>query len=361
MIHLLMDSLINSGAIICFYLSIFVFTKKNRAREDLYLFLYFFLNGVIFLIYFISKEYKSENLLFFFININLLLTPIWYLYLKLLMAEDKRIKISKIKHFSLYFITTILLGLIAISIPEDMFDYYINLPMLEQPLLFMIISLAEMIYIPLYLILVIKLLLKHNRDITQIFSYSKGVDLKWVRILVLIELLSWLFSYVPYFLNIEYSLDLTMSLNGVLILYFGYFGIKQSLIVKSIEKKDKYKKASMDKALTTTLKDQLITYMEGEKPYLDDELNIYKLSTALNISSHNLSQLLSLEVKKSFYDFVNEYRVKEFQEQIQSGKNKQYTLLAISMDCGFSSKSTFNRIFKKVTDMTPTQYINTLT
>ncbi|MCB0287465.1 MAG: AraC family transcriptional regulator, partial [Calditrichaeota bacterium] len=55
--------------------------------------------------------------------------------------------------------------------------------------------------------------------------------------------------------------------------------------------------------------------------------------------------------------FVNNFRVKEVQARMLDQENSDYTLLAIAMDAGFSSKSSFNRIFKKHTGLTPSQFL----
>ena len=59
----------------------------------------------------------------------------------------------------------------------------------------------------------------------------------------------------------------------------------------------------------------------------------------------------------SFYDFVNEYRVKEASKRLLDPAYREYTILAIALDAGFHSKTSFNRMFKKVTGLTPSQYI----
>lgn len=59
----------------------------------------------------------------------------------------------------------------------------------------------------------------------------------------------------------------------------------------------------------------------------------------------------------NFNDFVNYYRTEEVIKKLQSGKHNIHTLLAIAYDCGFNSKSTFNRSFKKQTGLTPKEYL----
>ena len=66
------------------------------------------------------------------------------------------------------------------------------------------------------------------------------------------------------------------------------------------------------------------------------------------------------KVGKNFYDFVNQYRLEEFKRLLSDPKNRNLTLLSLAIDCGFNSKSSFNRHFKKVTGQTPSQYFAAL-
>ncbi len=97
--------------------------------------------------------------------------------------------------------------------------------------------------------------------------------------------------------------------------------------------------------------------METEKPYLDCNLKYSDLAAKLGISVRYLSRVLNEELGQSFNDFVNAYRIKEVQAQLLNKENGEYTLLAIALDAGFNSKTSFNRIFKSHTGMTPTQFL----
>ena len=62
------------------------------------------------------------------------------------------------------------------------------------------------------------------------------------------------------------------------------------------------------------------------------------------------------KICNNFYDFINSYRVKEVQNRLEGGDSEVYSLLAIALESGFNSKSSFNAVFKKHTGMTPSQY-----
>ena len=59
----------------------------------------------------------------------------------------------------------------------------------------------------------------------------------------------------------------------------------------------------------------------------------------------------------NFNDFVNEKRAEAVIEKLKNGEHISNTLLSIALDCGFNSKTTFNRAFKKHTGITPKQFI----
>ncbi|AHM60955.1 AraC family transcriptional regulator [Flammeovirgaceae bacterium 311] len=96
--------------------------------------------------------------------------------------------------------------------------------------------------------------------------------------------------------------------------------------------------------------------MEEDKLYLDPELDLVKLSQHLEMPRYQVSAVLNGVIQKKFYDFVNEYRVAEFQELAASPQYGHYTLLALAHEAGFNSKSTFNAVFKKTTGQTPSQF-----
>ncbi len=90
--------------------------------------------------------------------------------------------------------------------------------------------------------------------------------------------------------------------------------------------------------------------------YQDSELSLSSLSEKLALTPHELSRIINTVLKKSFNDFINEYRVAEVIKRMQDPAYDGITLLGIAYDSGFNSKSTFNLIFKKMTGKTPAEY-----
>ena len=69
-----------------------------------------------------------------------------------------------------------------------------------------------------------------------------------------------------------------------------------------------------------------------------------------------LSQVINVGARRNFNDFVNEYRVDEFKRQVRNPANAHLSFLGLALDCGFNSKATFNRAFKKFTGLSPKEF-----
>ena len=97
--------------------------------------------------------------------------------------------------------------------------------------------------------------------------------------------------------------------------------------------------------------------METEKPYLRPDLTLPGLSEMLSIPRTRLSIILNEYIKQKFYDFLSTYRIKEAKRLMNSNSHNG-NILQIAYDSGFNSKSTFYTAFKKITGMTPTEYLS---
>ena len=104
-------------------------------------------------------------------------------------------------------------------------------------------------------------------------------------------------------------------------------------------------------------KNQLQSFIEKHQPYLEPELSLALLAHQMNVPSSHLSKMINESMEQNFNDFINSYRVKAFIQKLESGEQATQTLLGIAYDCGFNSKATFNRAFKKDTGMSPKEWL----
>lgn len=166
--------------------------------------------------------------------------------------------------------------------------------------------------------------------------------------------------------KIEYFSDLSLVF---LTFSVSYFGIKQTYLFnthislaeeenndESEPQKEKYKNSNLSEEIKTEYIQQILDFMNSERPHLNPELTIQDLSKQMNITRHHLTEILNNDLGKNFFNFVNEYRVEEVKKRLLNPKFEHLTIVAIAFDSGFNSKSTFNSIFKQQTGQTPSKW-----
>lgn len=104
----------------------------------------------------------------------------------------------------------------------------------------------------------------------------------------------------------------------------------------------------------------LIILFEKEQLFLNPELSLEIVSNKLGISKSYLSALINQTTNENFYHFVNSYRIAYLISLFKAKKHKEFTILSLAFESGFSSKSTFQAFFKKIKGKTPTQFIKQL-
>lgn len=153
---------------------------------------------------------------------------------------------------------------------------------------------------------------------------------------------------------------------GAVILYIGLKGYTQhqpnhiDFSFGSDDTLDNKIPADKDQtAEDAALAERIVSYVQTHKPYLKPDLSIAQFSKQLGYSMAEVSAYINKTYGKNFNDYINGHRVAEFKVQVNEPENKDYTLLAIALDCGFNSKSTFNRAFKKTEGMSPKEWLGT--
>ncbi len=166
-----------------------------------------------------------------------------------------------------------------------------------------------------------------------------------------------------YFVLLKYVRggELVLVFGLTFIVYsIGYITLKQPEIFSS-----RFFRRSAAKYLRSPLSSndakkhaaKIVEFVTDEKPYLRRDLKLQGLAASLSIPANHLSQTLNQEFGLNFSDFINQYRVKEVQEKLLDPAYDHLTQLAIAYECGFNSKASFNRAFKKMTRMTPSQFV----
>lgn len=238
--------------------------------------------------------------------------------------------------------------------------------------LFSLIAVILIVSAISYLTLTFILYSQHHKNIIQNLSYDdERVNLHWLRNLLIGMTIIWLVVIVTN-MNIPglSNEQVIYSTVVLFVLSIGYFGVRQGNIfvsspieepkpqVEPLEKR--YSKSGLKKEDVEAIEKRLKNLMEVEEVFLDENITLPKLAQQMNVLPNHLSQVINEHFKKNFYDYVNSYRVEKFKRIAKDPKNKNYTILALAYECGFNSKSSFNKYFKSVTDTTPSQYMKAL-
>jgi len=107
-------------------------------------------------------------------------------------------------------------------------------------------------------------------------------------------------------------------------------------------------------------KTKIETLIHEEKLYQNPELTLTDLAKKLKTNASVISKTINQGFQMNFNDCINNYRIESVKNRFADGEHKKSTLLGIAYDCGFNSKATFNRAFKKNTGKTPKEFIERL-
>lgn len=206
------------------------------------------------------------------------------------------------------------------------------------------------------------LIKKHKNRIQNRFSNTDKKELQWLQYLTLGMGTIWIIA-------IFFDSSIIFFAVVIFVLFIGFFGINQmNIFNKPIEsvttvqrntdsrEVKRYQKSGLNESMSIDIYSRLQNLMKNDLLFKDNELTLSDLAKKLNVHSNHVSQVINEKEQKNFYYYINSLRIQEFIRIATLPENEKYTLLSIAYDCGFNSKSTFNKHFKIVTGKTPTDY-----
>jgi len=387
------------GIIITFFLAIILLSRKGKAVSDRVLAAWLCLMGFhLFLFYWqITGEiYDHPFLLAVGIPFPLLHGPFLFIY----TLSVTRYSVFPKKNW-LHFIPAIIAYAILAEFftltPEEKINVYKNQGAGYETQT-AIILIGTIISGFTYVFLSFHELRKYRLNIRKEFSNTERVNLNWLRYLVCGILVIWLIIFLGGHDALIYSAVV------VYVFLLGFFGIRHTdiftyrrVLLKEesiailnenfdpvtigMEEKlptskefsfmhvgadykspegTKYEKSGLQKEVADKIHRDLNRVMKENKVFKNEELSLSQLAQQLGIHPNNLSQVINTYENKNFYDYVNTLRVEEFKALVLSPENNNYTLLSLAFECGFNSKTSFNRNFKKITGESPSAYLKSL-
>ena len=217
-----------------------------------------------------------------------------------------------------------------------------------------------------YILLTIRMTNNYQTKAKQTLSSYNPDTFKWLWSLIFSMILFWsligLFAVVsigPVAKNIAYLL-LVVFIYLIAIVHwrnpslFHIVQLEEQLAQPTAQKSNQPSNGLLDQKLRSSIMSLVQKQVKELALYRDSELTLASLSEKVGVSMHHLSETLNQHGGKNFNQFINEYRVAEVCQQLDQKSDKK--LIDLALDAGFSSKSSFNALFKKLTGQTPSQY-----
>lgn len=289
--------------------------------------------------------------------------PLFFLYIKSLLLQGSQKFSKNWAHFIPFFFHLLLLSYYLLESKERYLKRLMTGDLWEVPYA----EFASLLHIAVYLILSFFILKKHKEEVVSNMQTKYPLSyLQHFFILVSICWAIWLYSsLMPYFQFLPRVgwLSYNLSWIGLSFVTFllAYYAMSQQEIFKLNLPEKKYEGSLLTKEKLDLLEDQLLQLMQQSKPFLDKTLTRQQLAAQMKLHPKDLSRLINERHGVNFFDFVNGYRVVEFQQICKKAEYQHLNLLGIAHEAGFNSKSTFNAAFKKSTGITPLQFVKSQT
>jgi AraC-like DNA-binding protein len=331
----------------------------------------------------IVQHFFSWQLLALIEPILLLLGPCLYLYVR---SFKEKITLSKAWPHFIVFVLFVGLDIylyvrfineypIATHIPPEV-------PQMPVSIARVFVRIGQMI---LYFFLSGNVLTSYQRSINHLFSETSKIDLSWVRWLINGYIVLLLIMIGLYFMILRSpeNFALIILINTAIVTPYMYAvafrGLTQPTLwqvrhetspenveaaIKEVESVEEFIHENEPKGVKSAVGLEKITeiatrvtrLMGDSKPYLQSELTLQDLADMLDIPSYQVTQAINEGLGKNFYDLVNGYRVEEAKRLLSDPGTRTNKILAVGMDAGFNSKTTFNTVFKKFTGLTPSDF-----
>jgi AraC-like DNA-binding protein len=223
-----------------------------------------------------------------------------------------------------------------------------------------------------YATVTILFLRRHRDRVKDSYSSLEKVNLQWLLWLAASGAAIWMLAVVFLLMErvyrpiLERGDDIITLAIAILVYGIGYMALRQPEIFRFEAAEPgvpepgaaapRYERSGLGDREASALKERLLALMETERPWQDSGLTLADLAGRLATTPHKLSEVLNSQLGQTYYDFVNAYRIREVQRRMASREAANLTLLALALDAGFASKSTFNLVFKKHTGQTPSDY-----
>jgi len=350
---------------------------KNGTREksgsSLWLAFFTFLGGLYISPFMLGyggwysiKAYR-EFLFFMPLQQLFLIGPVLYFYIRSLLDKGFVFHLKHLFHFApamLYMLYSAIVFVVDVWILDE-FYFYADGRDKDLDFWCQLAGLFSMLF---YLFLGLKNYRNYRKAIVQEVSFADAIAFKWTAHFMLAFGAILVLRVLFFILNPEWwefgSKYWYYVCFSILSFYIGLSGYANSLRTGTSfdlhweDRTDTVEEVKNEGAHEIEeWKEKIMTLFEDENIYINADLTLSDVAKKLQTNRNIVSSAINREFGMNFNDFVNNRRAQAVIQKLEEGKHKNTTLLGIALECGFNSKSTFNRAFKKRTGATPIQYI----
>jgi AraC-like DNA-binding protein len=355
------------SAFLFMLLSVFLFSqKKGNIRSHKIFAAFLILNALITLLPRLGYGFKEIVYDYFpFFNIIIyspyfLFGPLLYLYTRSITLKDFRFRVFHLLHLVPFFID-VLFRIYKYITYENVNEILMSGGRYLTVNKFLLLRMVAQVHILVYIGAAIFIVLQYRYTIKTRYSSVEKINLSWLKFILIgffcIQVIFLVKMILYRFAEIHIPVTFGKYLgNFIFITIIVYKILKQPEIFSGINHNPRYEKSSLTRSDMDKYLKKLIAYMESAKPYLSPDLTLGELAESLSIPSHHLTQTLNTCLHQKFFEFINRYRIEESRRLLTEKKYHKKTILDILYESGFNSKSVFNRLFKKYTGKTPSQY-----
>lgn len=322
------------------------------------------------------SEKLTREILFFvpFMQV-LLIGPVVYFYTKSLLNNTFKISKKDWVHFipSVLYLIYSLVIFVTDKFILDEFYFYADGRDKDLANWYQTIGLISMVF---YLILSLKYYFSYKKLVFETVSYAETILFQWIRNFMVAFLGILLLRVLFFIINPdwgEFGSQFWHYIAFSIIFYYiainGYTNAIKSTVISSEKMKDinvfqddeiiikpESKDNSTEKGMDLW-KDKLLMLIIEKRLFENPRLTLSDVAQELQTNSKVISSVVNTGFEMNFNDFINHHRIEAVKSKLDVGEHKTTTLLGIAFDCGFNSKATFNRAFKKSTSLSPKDYV----
>jgi AraC-like DNA-binding protein len=299
---------------------------------------------------------------YFYCSAMLLKAPLLLLYVRSITEENFQLKRIHLLHLIPTLVVMIIINRFDISIDRLKLDTF----GMSGPLYHVIDCLwYSLKIIPLaYFIAATVTVWQYHKMLLQQHSEVNEAGLRWLYCLTLGFVLAGTWTLMVTMLVYFYRLPIGVTdnyLNFMLLIALFYYSISHAHQLTTTKEEEEFEDIKEPAApIDTTLLDSTIgKIMDGvanQKLYLNQSLNVEQFSSKIGVPYRDVSFAINKAFGTNFFEFINSYRIEESKRYLSDEKYKDMTIMDILLESGFNSKSSFQRFFKRLTGMSPTEF-----